>query len=313
MRRLVLAWGAVPAAIAVATVPPDGGGEGLDIVREQAQAAATDFFAGAVEGGASHIVCEPPSADAAGVVFYCFGVDVGGAPIVAEATINEYGAVEIAAAGSTSVATPAPSTTVNSIVGSAQGSGSQAVQVDPISGPTIVTVTHDGAGAFAVQPQQGGVPAGAPLATVTGPWEGRYLVGLGGTISGFAITADGDWTLTIEQRSGARPFDAASGVDGENADVIAYDNATPWGATATYEGDGPIVIRAVTLSGSQELVNQAGPYADAIEVPAGPGFVTVEAPGAWALRPQVPATTSTVGTTASPSTSAAPPDTAAGQ
>ena len=77
------------------------------------------------------------------------------------------------------------------------------------------------------------MPAGAPFAAVTGPWEGRYLVGLGGTISGFAITADGDWTLTIEQRSSAMSFDAASGVDGENADVIAYDDAAAWGATVS--------------------------------------------------------------------------------
>jgi hypothetical protein len=311
MRRVVLAWGAVPAAIAVATVPPDGGGEGIDIVRQQAQEAAAEYFAGAVEGGASHVVCEPPSADAPGVVFYCFGVDAAGAPVVAEATISDYGAAEISSLGAVATATSAPPTTVSPIVGSAQGSGSQAVQVDPISGPTIVTVTHDGTGAFAVQPQQGGVPAGAPFATVTGPWQGRYLVGLGGTISGFAVTADGGWTITVEQRTGALPFDDAAGVDGENADVIAYDDAAPWGATVSYEGTGPIVIRAVTVSGAQELINQAGPFAGAIEVPAGPGFVTVEAPGAWSVRPQVPATTSTAASTAAPSTSAAPPRTTA--
>ena len=186
-----------------------------------------------------------------------------------------------------------PTTTASPVLGSAQGTGSQAVQVDPISGPTIVAVTHDGSGAFEVQPQQGGVPAGAPFAAVTGPWEGRYLVGLGGTISGFAITADGDWTLTIEQRSSAVSFDATSGVDGENADVIAYDDAAAWGATVSYDGPGPIVIRAVTVSGAQELVNQAGSFSGDIEVPAGPGFLTVEAPGRWSLRPQVPATTST--------------------
>ena len=59
MRRIVFAFGAVPAAIAVATVPPDGGG-GVDIVRQQATDAATDYFSTAVEGGASHVVCETP-------------------------------------------------------------------------------------------------------------------------------------------------------------------------------------------------------------------------------------------------------------
>ncbi len=295
MRRIVFAFGAVPAAIAVATVPPDGGG-GVDIVRQQATDAATDYFSTAVEGGASHVVCETPSEDAAGVVFYCFGVDGGGAAVVAQAMINDYGTPEISAVGTATTAT-GPTTTAGPVVGSAQGTGSQAVQVDPISGPTIVAVTHDGSGAFGVQPQQGGVPAGAPFAAVTGPWEGRYLVGLGGTISGFAITADGDWTLTIEQRSSAVSFDATSGVDGENADVIAYEDAAAWGATVSYDGQGPIVIRAVTVSGAQELVNQAGSFSGDIEVPAGPGFLTVEAPGPWSLRPQTPATTSTPSTT----------------
>ena len=34
----------------------------------------------------------------------------------------------------------------------------------------------------------------------------------------------------------------------------------------------------MTVSGSQELVNQAGPFTGDIEVPAGPGFVTDRRP-----------------------------------
>ena len=67
------------------------------IVRQQAETAAAEYFATAVEGGASHVACETPSADAAGVVFYCFGVNSGGAPVVAQATINDYGTAEFAA------------------------------------------------------------------------------------------------------------------------------------------------------------------------------------------------------------------------
>ena len=204
---------------------------GVGIVRTQAEAAAAEYFATVVEGGASHVACETPSADSAGVVFYCFGVNSGGAPVVAQATINDYGTAELAAVASSATATTAPTTTTSPVISSAQGSGSQVVQVDPISGPTIVAVTHDGGGAFAVQPQQGGVPSGAPFASVTGAWSGRYLVGLGGTISGFAITADGDWTLTVQQRSSALAFDDATGVSGENADVVAYDDTAPWAAT----------------------------------------------------------------------------------
>ena len=153
---------------------------------------------------------------------------------------------------------------------------------DRRSSPSPTTAT----GAFSVQPQQGGVPVGAAVRhRSTGPWSGRYLVGLGGTISGFAITADGDWTLTVEQRSSALTFDPTAGVTGENPDVVAYDDAAPWTATVAYDGTGPIVVSAVTVSGAQQLVNQAGPFTGTIEVPAGPGFVTVDAPGSWSLQP----------------------------
>ncbi len=296
MRRIVLAFGAglaivAPGTLVAATLPPDDN-SGVSIVRAQAETAAAEYFATAVEGGASHIACETPSADAAGVVFYCFGVNSGGGAVVAQATINDYGTAELAAVQSSATATTAGPTTTSPVVGSAQGSGSQVVQVDPIAGPTIVAVTHDGEGAFAVQPQQGGVPAGPPFASVTGAWSGRYLVGLGGTISGFAITADGDWTLTVQQRSSALALDAASGVSGQNADVVAYDDTAPWSASVAYEGSGPIVVSAATVSGVQELVNQPGPFTGDVEVPAGPGFITIEAPGSWSLRPSAPASDS---------------------
>ena len=221
--------------------------------------------------------------------FYCFGVDSAGAPLVAQATINDYGTADFAAVGSGPTATTAPTTTTSPVVGSAQGSGSQVVQVDPITGPTIVAVTHDGAGEFAVQPQQGGVPAGAPVVSATGPWSGRYLVG----------PRRDDLRLRrhrrrrpgrsrVQQRSSALTFDPATGVSGENPDVVAYDEAAPWAATVGYDGPGPIVVRSVTVSGSQELVNQAGPFSGDIEVPAGPGFVTVDAVGAWSLQPVTP-------------------------
>ncbi len=83
MRRITIALVAlpatiVPAAYAAATVPPGNSG-GVAIVRQQAETAATEYFATAVDGGATHVACETPSADAPGVVFYCFGVNSDGA------------------------------------------------------------------------------------------------------------------------------------------------------------------------------------------------------------------------------------------
>ena len=175
--------------------------------------AAAEFFA-TDEGGATHIACESPPADSAGVTFFCYGVNTGGATLVALATINDYGTAELSAVVPGAAATTTAPTTTSPILSSAQGTGSQVVQVDPIAGPAIVAVTHDGAGAFEVQPQQGGVPVGAPMVSVTGAWTGRYLAGLGGTVSAFAVTADGDWTLTVQRRETALAFDETAGVPG---------------------------------------------------------------------------------------------------
>jgi hypothetical protein len=304
MRRRVLLLTAVPAAmlpatVAVATLPPDEpGGDGVAIVREQAEAAAVEFFAG-VAGEVSHVTCELPAEDAPGVVFYCFAVDGNGTPLVAQATVNDYGTAELAAAAAATPATTAASTTTSPILDSAQGTGGQVVQVSPINEPTIVAVTHDGAGEFAVQPQQGGVAVGTPLATVTGPWSGRYLVGLGGTISAFAVTADGAWTLTVLPRSMALAFDPAAGVDGQNADVVAYADDAAWDVRVVYEGSGQLVVRASTVAGTSALIEQPGPFTGDAEVPAGPGFLSVEAAGAWTLRaPAAPPTSAAPGSTA---------------
>ncbi|HEY5876836.1 MAG TPA: hypothetical protein VIT64_16125, partial [Ilumatobacteraceae bacterium] len=138
MRRIVLVLAAGSAAIVpgmrvVATLPPDGE-SGVDIVKTQAEAAAAEYFTTTVGEGVSHVVCETPSADSAGIVFYCYGVTSGGAPVVSQATINDYGTAELAAVAASATATTTAPTTTSPVVSSAEGTGSQVVQVDPISG-----------------------------------------------------------------------------------------------------------------------------------------------------------------------------------
>ena len=39
------------------------------------------------------------------------------------------------------------------------------------------------------------------------------------------------------------------------------------------------------MAGAQPLVDQTGPFTGTVEIPAGPGFVTVDAAGSWSLQP----------------------------
>jgi hypothetical protein len=279
----------IPAAIAAATLPPDDDGN-TDFLRRQGDAAAMEFFV-TVDPSVTSVACTAPADDVAGVQFLCYGINADGTVQTAWASLNDDGGIDVVPAAGATAPTVATTSAPRPTVATYEGTGSQTVQVDPITGPTIIAVRHDGTGTFSVQPQQGGVPAGAPLfAEVTGAWSGRYLVGLGGTISAFAVTADGDWTLRVQQRSSAIAFEPAAGVAGDRPEVVNYGEDVAGTVAVTYDGSGPIVIRAVTVSGPQDLVNEAGPFSGDVTLPAGPGFITVDASGAWSITPPAGAT-----------------------
>jgi hypothetical protein len=273
--------------LAVASLPP-GEPPDTDFVRRQGEEAARQYFL-TIDPSTTNVACAAPAEDISGAQFLCYGMKADGTVETAWATINDDGGIDITPGGGVAPTTTVAATTT---VAPYEGTGNQLVQVSPITTPTIVRITHDGAGDFVVQPQQGGVSAGDAIVDVTGSWSGRHLVGVGGTVTAFAVTADGSWTVTVEPRSSALTFDAAAGVSGESPDVVAYEDSAEWPAMVAYDGTGPIVIRAVTVSGAVELVSETGPFSGQITVPAGPGFITVDAVGSWSLAPPGSAATS---------------------
>jgi hypothetical protein len=287
---------------ASATLPPDDT-TGTDLVRGLAETAATEFFT-TTDPSIVNVACVAPTADSPGVAMVCYGTNGTGEIVTATATINDYGEIEMAAAGDGPAPTT-PTTAPSTVLASYSGDGSAAQPVDPITAPTIVRVTHDGSGEFSVQPQHGGVAAGDPLITTTGPADGRYLVGLGGTISAFAVTADGAWTLELHAASTALPLAPGSPVSGDTPDVVAYASTDPGPATVEYAGPGPIVIRAVTSGGPAVIVDEAGAFTGDITLPAGPAHLLVDAIGPWTITLPTPPPTTAGATTIPPTTVAA--------
>lgn len=295
-----------------ATAPPDE--VPTDFVRRLAEVEAAAYFV-ATDPGVTNVACAPPTVDAAGGVMTCYGSAPNGAPVSAIATINDDGGIDITppAGGSTPPAggptapTVAPTSAPSPTPGSLQGMGSAVLVVDPITAPTIVRVTHDGSDVFSVQPQQGGVAAGNSLLEVTGAWTGRYLVGLGGTISGMAVTADGNWTIEIQSIDSAIALTPAGTVAGEEPEVIRASDTEAVPITVDFTGSGPIVVVAVTSSGSQVLVDEPAGFSGEVTLPPGPGYVTIDATGPWtiayaetvAATTSIAATTTVAGTTSS--------------
>lgn len=279
MVRVIIAAALLGSAHAAA--PPDDA-DTTEFLRRQGEMAATEHFV-TVDPNIRFVACALPQEDAPGVQFLCYAISPDDRVHIAWARLNDDGGIDVTPA--TGANAPPPPTTAppNPNIGSYSGTGNQTVQVDPINGPTVISVVHDGAGPFSVQPQQGGVPVGTQVFSVTGRWEGRYLVGLGGTISAFAITADGVWTLTVQRRTAATPLDPGSGASGSGPDVLAF-NATEqqvWAATA----DRQLRVTAITAAGPAVIVDGPAPLSGEMTVPAGPGFLTIGTAGPWSIKP----------------------------
>ena len=285
------------------TVPQSDDGA-TDFIHEQSEAAAATYFS-TIDPGVTQVACGRPAVDTPGEQFLCYAYSAEGQFLVAQVTIDDYGVPIFADfGGGGPVAPTAPPTTAPSqTLASFQGTGSAVQTIDPITATTIIHVTHDGAGAFSVEPQQGGVPVGEPLFAGTGAWDGRYLVGLGGTISALAITADGNWTVAIQTIASARLLSASEpAVSMSIPDVVSFADSADLPVTIEYTGTGPIVVRAVTGAGAAVLVDEPAAFSGEVTLPAGPGFVTVEAFGSWSISFVPPAAAST---TAAPTTAAA--------
>jgi hypothetical protein len=276
---LMLTIGALggPAAATTTTPPPD-----TSFLRAQAEAALLAAFP-----DSTGVACAVPPADQAGVQFLCYATAADGSVIARLATVNDDGGIQFSdSAGGVATTTTVPAQPPIT------GSGSDTVTVTAFSGPTIIAVTHDGTGEFAVQPQRGGVAVGPPIAA-TGAVSGRFLAGLEGRVETLAVTADGAWTIQVEPISTAIPLAADTPASGSGPDVVRFAATAATPATISFEGAGPFSVSAVTSAGSQALVAQTGPYDAEVTLPAGPGFLAVNGTGAWSIALGSAATTDT--------------------
>lgn len=295
--------------VAAGAAPPDEPVDpaAFDFVRRQAEIEATAYFT-AIDPTVANVSCAAPDVDSAGGQMVCFATVESGAVLTATATINDDGGIDLTErAGGTTAVTVPPSAPAVTELGSFQGSGAAVQPVDVITEPTIVRVSHAGAGPFSVVPQQGGVAASEPLFEATGAWTGRYLVGLGGTISSFAVTADGAWTLDIESIDSAVSITQVTPAGAEAPDVVRFSDIEAVPVNVEYAGTDPILISAVVGSRTEVLVDEPGAFAGEVTLPAGPGYLSVSAVGAWTITSATPPpSTAAAATTSVPPITPAP-------
>lgn len=268
-----------PTTTPPSSLPPTTTAVDTSFLRGQAEAQFLETNAGATQ-----VACAVPPADEPGVLFNCYGVGADGSLIAAVATMNDDGGIEFTPLDATAPGGDGGTTTTVAPAATS-GTGSQVIAVAAPSGPSIVTVSHDGAGEFSIQPQNAGAPIGAPFAVATGAVAGDYLVVFTSPVSDLAVTADGAWTVEMVAASTAAPLpvDAPSG--GDAPAVFATPETGELPVSITYEGNGRIVISAFTASGLQVVVDEPGPFTGEATIPAGPGYLGIDAVGAWTLAP----------------------------
>jgi hypothetical protein len=149
-------------------------------------------------------------------------------------------------------------------------------------GIDVVTLTHDGQSSFIVTAIQGNQREN--LTTAIGAYNGQRPLVVQGPVS-FQITADGAWTLRIQQMaSGGSPSFSGSG-DSVSAYFVP-PRPTPW--AIAHDGQSGFFVYAHCLGGSIVVEDKSGAFQDTaqIEFGRGPCFWEVRADGAWSLKPQ---------------------------
>ena len=149
-------------------------------------------------------------------------------------------------------------------------------------GISIVTATHDGQSAFAVQAIADNHPI--VLVSATGQYRGARPLVVQDTVS-FQVKADGNWTVRVEPlRNGGQP--AFSGT-GDN--VSLFFDPPPPGQWLISGAGKMLLIQLHCVSGDVDVVDDnSGPYLRTamITFSRGPCFWEVESDGSWSLKPQ---------------------------
>jgi hypothetical protein len=151
-------------------------------------------------------------------------------------------------------------------------------------GIDVVSLSHDGHSSFIVTAIQDQAAQTETLTSAIGPYTGQRPLVVEGPVS-FHVTADGNWTLTVQpMSSGATPNFSGSGDA-----VSAYFNPPPpstW--TVSHDGQSSFFVQAHCLGGSIVVEDRSGVVQDTPQVafPRGPCFWEVRADGAWSLTPQ---------------------------
>jgi len=166
------------------------------------------------------------------------------------------------------------------------GRGDAAVDIAvPGDAPAIAIITHAGSGNFTVGSHGSNGDVIGILVDRIGAYRGTRPINLtpGEAIASFEISADGDWTVMVESILDATHIAGAS-FSGIGDEVLFDPDPPPQAvhASITYEGDDNFAV-GVYGDAMSLVVDEIGPYAGTVLVPANAVLWEITAGGHWAI------------------------------
>ncbi|WP_396667365.1 TM2 domain-containing protein [Microbacterium sp. R86528] len=163
------------------------------------------------------------------------------------------------------------------------GAGDSLISLPAGSTGGIVIATHDGSSNFAISVLDANNDStGELLVNTIGSYSGTTAWGISALGEGtkLQITADGAWTLSIEQMGNAPEVQPAGTGDA----VFLYDGAAA-SLTATHDGTSnfAIIEENGDIFNLGLLVNEIGTYSGTVPLSAGPSVIEISADGNWTL------------------------------
>jgi len=176
------------------------------------------------------------------------------------------------------------------------GTGDGVPGLKAINEPVIITLTHDGASNFIVQPVGRDGEDGLTWVNEIGPYSGTTFQSMGGFISTFDkknpivaadVMADGNWTMQIRKLKAA-PKKRLKRGSGAGDAVIRFPKPTKGltRMTLTHNGDSNFIVQPIDRKGDDgiSMVNEIGQYKGTVRVPAGTKYLWIIADGEWSYR-----------------------------